>query len=64
MKAEAYKAGDVQSGNWHWAVGIPDSNGRHSQISSINTTACWVHGLDDERMASIMADALNKEMED
>ena len=62
MKAEAYKAGDVQSGNWTWAVGIPNPGGRHSQIATINLTACYRRGLDFERVAEVMAAALNKEM--
>ncbi len=63
MKAEAYKAGDVESGNWTWAVGMPNENGRHSQIATINPFACWRTQLDPERLAMIMADALNAEME-
>ena len=62
-KAFAYKSGDVQCGDWHWAVGIQNHNGRHSQIASINFTACWRRELDAERVAVIMAEALNKEME-
>ncbi len=63
MKAEAYKAGDIESGNWQWAIGIPNENGRHSQIAAINGHSCWAWGLEDHRLAVIMADALNVEME-
>ncbi len=64
MKAEAYKAGHVESGNWNWAVGLPRFKGaRPSQIATINATACYAYKLDPERLAVIMADALNAEME-
>ena len=61
MKVEAYKAGDVQAGNWSWAVGFPRANGRHSQIATINSTTCWNRGLVAERVATIMAAVLNEE---
>lgn len=57
----AYKAGNVAAGNWSWAVGIPDSNGRFSQLASINSTACWVKDVDPFNLACVMADAANKE---
>ncbi len=65
MKAEAYKAGHIESGNWTWAVGIPNENGHHSLIATINSFACWTGGchLDPLRIATIMAYALNAEME-
>ncbi len=64
MKAEAYKAGDVESGNWNWAVGLRHfESSRPSQMATINTTACWAHKLDPERLAVIMADALSAELE-
>ncbi len=64
MKAEAYKAGDVESGNWNWAVGLPRFKGsRPSQMATINSTACYAHKMDPERLAMIMADALSAELE-
>lgn len=64
MKAEAYKAGHVETGNWNWAVGLPRFKGaKPSQIATINDYACWTGGLDPFRVATVMADALNAEME-
>lgn len=61
-QAEAYKAGDVTPfGNWSWAVGIPNSKGRHFKILTINSTHCSRLKLDPEHLAKILAKALNED---
>ncbi len=63
MNAEAYRAGDLQSGDWHWSVGTPTEAGRHIEIATINIFACAHHALDPQKVATIMAEALNNEQD-
>lgn len=60
---EAFKHGDVQSGNWDWAVGKPDNlgRGRHNMvICTINTTAAYMQGIDGEKVAEAFAKTMNE----
>jgi hypothetical protein len=58
--ALAYKAGDVPSGNWSWAVGI-EKNGRMMQIATVNIFACHALGWDHEKVAEALANGFNEE---
>ena len=62
MKAEAYKLGDIQSGNWEWAVGYPDrmGRGRFICVAVINLHGTWRESLDAETVAKLFATALNE----
>lgn len=53
--AQAYKAGDVESGNWAWAVGVRDDAGRMMHVATINLHACHALGLDHETVAIALA---------
>lgn len=59
--AKAYKAGDVPSGRWSWAVGVENANGRMSQIATVNIFACHALGWDHEKVANALANGFNEE---
>jgi hypothetical protein len=56
----AYKHGDVQSGNWQWAVGAKASVGeRPLCVATINFHGANAAGYDCEQLAAAIAKALN-----
>lgn len=56
---EAYKHGDLQSGNWEWAVGtVADSLGRRRHLCSINFYVAPDHN--PAQIAQVFADTMNK----
>lgn len=59
--AQAYKAGDVESGNWSWAVGVL-KNGRMMQVATVNIHACHALGMDHEIVAIALARGFTENM--
>lgn len=53
-KAVAYKSGDLDRGNWSWAVGVR-KNGLMMQVATVNIHACHALGLDHETVAIALA---------
>lgn len=56
--AEAYKLGNVQSGDWQWAVGIKEGNG-YICLALVNTVGTAAAGIDSGHLAELLAEACN-----
>ncbi len=65
MVYQAYKLGDVQGGNWNWAVGFPSPYNKHGMIclmtmNTINLFDPAFKGVADaERLSHAIAAHLN-----
>ena len=58
MSLTAYKHGDVQRGNWSWAVGAATGlEDRHLCVAGTNFHGCRFAGYDSEQVANLFAAA-------
>ena len=53
----AYKHGDLASGNWKWAVGVPDATGGHINIATVNSLNPFNGHRPSEEIANELAAA-------
>lgn len=61
-RAFAYKNGDVQSGNWSWAVGVKSKiNDRPICLATTNFYGANGAGHDCQALAELFAGAINRE---
>ncbi len=58
---EAYKMGDLQSGNWQWAVGYPSRSGygHRINVATINFHGIVTTRFGAEQTAKLLAAAMN-----
>lgn len=55
----AYKAGDIQSGNWSWAIGADSPHGGKMPlcVATVNFHGAIAAGYDHEKLAPLFAAA-------
>lgn len=64
-KLFAHKHGDLQSGNWQWALAAEDNIGNRPLIvATFNFYGAVAAGYDPEILSQQLADLINKEIAD